>query len=152
MTDQPIVLALELIDRSRTMVLATGASDPWAAPVYYLHHSGRFCFFSSPNSRHVTDAMKTGHCAAAIFHDSDDWRDIEGLQMQGSIELVDTHDAPEIFAAYIRRFPTVRGFFPGELDLGSFQAMFKSRMYAFTPERMFYLNNRAGFGTRRDIE
>lgn len=150
----PAKLALTLINSRRTLVLSTSGEGPWAAPVYYLFRNGAFVFFSSPNSRHIVDAIASGSCAAAIFRDADDWRDIEGLQMEGSIrEITGEADALGAFDAYVARFPTVRSFFEdGAFDLATFCAKFRARMYAFAPSRVFYLNNRAGFGARVEIE
>jgi uncharacterized protein YhbP (UPF0306 family) len=145
-------LALELIDASRTMVLATADPAPWSAPVYFLRRGGRLYFFSSPKSRHAVAADGGAACAASIFRDSDDWRDIEGLQMEGVVEPVAPGvEAADVFARYVARFPTVRGFFDGPFDLGRFLETFRSRLYAFVPARVFYLNNRAGLGKRQEI-
>ena len=39
--------AAELINRQNTMTLATSCGkSAWAAPVYYVYHSGLFYFFS----------------------------------------------------------------------------------------------------------
>jgi len=148
--------AERLIEERRTLVFATsGADGPWAAPVYYLWRDGCFWLFSSPRSRHVTEALECGRCAAAIFRDGDDWRAIEGLQLEGSLEEVDAEDARAegVFEAYVERFPTVRSFFEeGEgVTLGALLGKFRSRLYAFKPGRAFYLNNAKGFGKREEI-
>jgi len=154
MADDPGQLALELVRSRRTLVLATGGSSAWAAPVYYLYDGGRFHFFSSEKSRHVTDAMAAGQCGAAIFRDAEDWRDIEGVQMDGALEVAASDESSRlVFARYVERFPTVRSFLPeGELELDAFLAQFRARLYAFAARRVFYLNNRAGFATRREVE
>lgn len=151
---KPAHLALALIESRRTMVLSTSGEGPWAAPVYYLFVDGRFVYFSSPRSRHIVDALAQGSCAAAIFRDGDDWRDIEGLQMEGAIgDITDEAFATGTFGAYVARFPTVRSFFEEEsFDLASFCVKFRARMYGFTPTRAFYLNNRAGFGSRLEVD
>ena len=151
---EPAQLALALIASRRTLVLSTPGDGPWAAPVYYLFRGGLFVFFSSPKSRHIVEALASGRCAAAVFRDGDDWRDIEGIQMEGSIrDITDDADAPGVFDAYIARFPTVRSFFEdGGFDLASFGAKFRARMYAFAPSRALYLNNRAGFGARVEVD
>ena len=152
MPDEPAVLAARLVDACRTMVLAT--DGPWAAPVYYAPAPGRYFFFSSERSRHVADALATGRCAAAIFRDSDDWREIEGLQMAGAVRRVDQRaEAADAFDRYVRRFPTVRDFFGGEaFDLDGLKERFHAELYAFVPDTVFYLNNSAGLGSRREIQ
>lgn len=155
MPDDAAQLALRLIEDRRTIVLATAGDAPWAAPVYYLWRGGRFWFFSSPRSRHITEAFGTGRCAGAVFRGGDDWRDIEGLQMEGTVERVPLEgaEAAGVYAAYLERFTTVRGFFDGEKPgLEAFTAKFRSEMYAFAPDVALYLNNRAGFANRVEVQ
>jgi uncharacterized protein YhbP (UPF0306 family) len=154
MTDATAALAIELIQRQKTLVLATADPEPWCAPVYYVYRKQRFYFFSSAKSRHVTAGLASKHCAGSIFRDSDDWREIEGLQMDGSLQ--DIHmgaEAMSAFSAYLKKYPTVKGFFAdAAFDLNQFRERFRTQLYAFTPERVFYLNNQAGLGKRQEIQ
>lgn len=136
-----------LIESRKTMVLATAGAGAWAAPVYYIFHANCFYFFSSPRSRHVTEALATGQCAASIFRDSSDWRAIEGLQMEGRVEEADPE--PQMFDAYLARFPTAREL--GGSSAAEFAGKLRARMYRFVPERRFYLNNGLGFGRRVEL-
>jgi len=142
-----------LLRDGRTLVLATADPGPWSAPVYFLHLRGRFFFFSSPESRHVRAALASGRCAGSIHRSSADWREIEGLQMDGAFEEVPAGpDAEEAFAAYVRKFPTVTDLVPGKApDLALFTERLRARMYAFVPESVFLVDNRAGISGRRPI-
>ena len=153
MNDVAPTLAAELIASQRTVVLATADPEPWAAPVYYLFRNGRFYFFSSADSRHVAAALASGTCAGSIFRDSDNWREIEGLQMNGRARRSHRRgvEADAAFDGYVKRFPTVREFLTGAtLGLDAFLRQFRTRMYSFTPERVHYLNNSGGFGSRAE--
>ena len=154
MTDATVNLALQLIQTQKTLVLATAAPEPWAAPVYYEYQKQRFYFFSGADSRHITAAFSSGRCSGAVFRDSDHWREIEGLQMEGRLEEVRFGaEAARVFAAYVKRFPTVKSFFAEAVfDLAQFAQRFSARLYAFVPQRVFYVNNQIGFGKRREIE
>ena len=154
MTDTTGDLTLQLIQTQKTLVLATADPRPWSAPVYYEYQKQRFYFFSRADSRHVSAALSSDRCAGAVFRDSDDWREIEGLQMEGSLEEVRFGaEAARVFAAYIRRFPTVKSFFDEAVfDFAQFARRFSARLYAFTPERVFYMNNQTGLGKRREVE
>lgn len=153
MAQDPTPLAVRLIHAQRTMVLGTADPGAWTAPVYYVFHAGRFFFLSSPRSRHVIAALADGACAASIFRDSDEWREIEGLQMEGIVEAVDPGvESERVFELYIARFPTVRSLLDGRpVSLPSLCAHLRAELYAFAPRRAFYLNNAAGFATRREI-
>ena len=146
--------ALRLIQNQRTLVLATADPEPWAAPVYYVYGRRRFYFFSGENSRHVTAALATDRCATSIYRDGDDWRDIEGLQMDGRLESIPLGaEALGIFRAYVKKFPTVREFFvEAVFDFQLFTQRFRTQLYAFVPQRVFYLSNQAGLGSRREIQ
>ena len=146
-------LALELLNVQRTLVLATSDPDPWSAPVYFVHQGGRLLFFSSPRSRHVLAGAPGRRCAGSVHRDADDWRRIEGLQMDGSIAEV--RDGPEIagaIGAYVRKFPTVKDLLGQEVpDLRRFDEILGARLYAFLPERAYYVNNQAGLVGRQEI-
>ena len=154
MTDNTADLALQLIQTQKTLVLATVDPKPWAAPVYYEYQKQRFYFFSAANSRHVTAALSSGRCAGAVFRDSDDWREIEGLQMEGSVKEVRVvAEAARVLAAYVKKFPTVKSFFvEAAFDFAQFAQRFRVQLYAFAPERVFYVSNQIGFGERREFE
>lgn len=154
MAEATEILAIDLIQTQRTLVLATADPLPWTAPVYYVYRKGRFYFFSSPGSRHVTAGLTSGYCAGSIFRDGDDWKEIEGLQMDGQLERVHMGtEALGVFHAYVKRFPTVKDFFAGAaFDFSQFRERFRTQLYAFVPAHVFYLNNQAGLGKRREIQ
>lgn len=147
-------LALQLAREARTLVLATHAEGPWAAPVYFFHQNGQFHFLSSPRSRHIQEGLTAGSAAAAIFRDGVGWQEIEGLQMEGTLaETEDPETQHTVFRAYVAKFPLVRDFFPdGSLTLHKLLDHFRSRLYAFSPTAIHYLNNRLGFGRRQPID
>ena len=74
--------------------------------------------------------------------------------MEGSVEEVRFGaEAARVLAAYVKRFPTVKSFFvEAVFDFAQFAQRFSVRLYAFAPERVFYVNNQIGFGKRREIE
>ena len=154
MTDASASLPLRLILTQKTLVLATADPDPWAAPVYYVYQHRRFCFFSASDSRHVTAALASNRCAASVYRDSDEWREIEGLQMEGRLERIPVGaDALGVFCAYLNKFPTVKDFFANAaFDFSQFTQRFQTQLFAFVPRHAFYLNNQAGLGQRREIE
>jgi hypothetical protein len=73
--------------------------------------------------------------------------------MDGTLEEVPAGpEAEDAFAAYLRKFPTVKDLLPGTaFDLASFTDRLRTRMYAFVPESVFLVDNRAGIAGRRPI-
>jgi hypothetical protein len=148
--------ALELTRSQSTLTLATAdASGPWSAPVYFVLIDGSFYFFSSPQSRHIRQALLTGQAAASLFADVDSWQAIRGLQMQGKIYRVRSIPVSfRVIAVYLARFPFTRDFFPDNPtpDPEAFFACFKARLFEFLPTQVFYIDNRHGLGNRRLID
>lgn len=147
--------ALDLIGITSTMTLATsGGEGVWAAPVYFVYFSGRFYFFSKPDSRHVEDALAAGTAAAAIHATVESWQDIRGLQMSGLIRQAGFGlNSLGAVRAYLSKFPFTGEFFNTgeEVTLESFVTRFKVKLYYFKPVRICYQDNRIRFGFREEI-
>lgn len=147
--------AMALVHQSSTLVLATAdETGPWSAPVYYVWLKGRFFFFSSPDSRHIRQALHTPKTAAAVYHSSESVKEIRGLQMEGRLMRISSPLLSlEVIRRYVDRYPFVRPFFSNlnTPDAGDFFSRFKARLYGFVPETVVYTDNRFGFGTRSSI-
>ncbi len=134
------------------MTLATeGSQGCWAAPVYYLYKNGGFYFFSSPGSRHIRDGenLESG-CAASIYHDSDEIKELRGLQMQGRIEPVSMNvEALAAAGAYVKKF-NIR--INAENALAALTKQYRANFYRFVPQEVYYMDNRLGFGSRKRVK
>ena len=148
--------ALALIQNESTLTLATaGESGPWSAPVYYVCLNGSFYFFSSPQSRHIQQAIDSGEAAASLFHPGGSWQSIRGIQMAGTVKQVDSMALSiKVIATYLNRFAFVSELFPDNPapDLAAFFSRFRARLYAFSPTVVYYIDNRFGFGARQRID
>ena len=74
--------------------------------------------------------------------------------MDGTIEKTQlAAESLRAFSSYVKKFPTVQDFFvETALDFSRFVEYFRTQLYAFVPEQVFYLNNAAGLGRRQEIE
>lgn len=148
-------LALRLVEKQNTMTLCTCMDDtPWAAPVYYVNQDFLFYFFSDPKSRHIAESQAAGKAAAAVFCESNAWREIRGVQMSGEINrLRPSFESLRALRAYLTKFSFTKEFFEsGEpLDLEGFSKRFQVRFYRFKPDLVFYLDNRIRFSFRSEI-
>jgi uncharacterized protein len=156
---EPVELAkkaLELIDLENTLTLATCAQDgAWSAPVYFVFRRGAFYFFSSPDSRHIREALMSGGASASIHVRADGWREIRGVQMSGRVETVKPGwEAVRVIRDYVKKFPYIGDFFPDgdSPDLDGFIKRFKVRFYRFEPTLVYYLDNRIRFGFREKVD
>lgn len=145
----------ELIENQKTMTLATiSTCFAWSAPVYYVYANHHFYFFSSPESRHIKEALTSGHASASIFADSQNWHDIRGIQMSGSVGLVKAKkEAVAAISLYVKKFQFVKTLFPAIAgkDMPTIFKQAHVRLYRFHPETVFYTDNTNGFGHRHAI-
>jgi uncharacterized protein YhbP (UPF0306 family) len=147
--------AQELTEKECTMTLSTALRDsPWAAPVYYVNLGFHFYFFSDPGSRHIQESQTADRAAAAIFHQSNTWREIRGVQMSGRITpLRPGLESLRALGAYLKKFPFTEDFFDSgdKLNLEGFSKRFRVRLYCFRPDLVYYLDNRIRFSFRERV-
>ena len=94
-----------------TMTLATAGLDrqPHAAAVFFAAGPDlSLYFFSEDHSQHAQDLREKPRAATSIYPQCDDWREIRGLQMRGSVRRLDPGAAWETgWELYIKKFPFV---------------------------------------------
>ena len=136
----------------RVMTLATSAGDaPWAAAVFYVSRDFAIYFFSDPKSRHCANVRRNPAASAAIHENYADWREIRGLQIEGTVEEVPAAEIPAMMSAYVAKFPFVRDLLTPE---GLFRVggkMIDVRFYTLVPSRCVLIDNRKGFGHREEL-
>lgn len=154
-----------LLKREPVLTLATVGSDgPWAADVYFAPDGGRLVFWSSPSARHSLYLAADPRTAATIHPACRDWHDIHGIQMQGRTRvLLGSGDIERARTAYVGKFPFAVELLGDELsDPTHTHADDRARVrsvhrvspvesavpWAFEPDRIEYLDNRLGFGSR----
>lgn len=148
--------AKKLINDKFTMTLATASNDAaWAAPVYFVAWDDCFYFFSNPQSRHIIEALKSGQAAAAIYEESTQWEGLKGIQMSGKIDSVSPGlEAINALGAYVKKFPLMNSFFadPAALNLEGLLSRFQARLYRFSTDLIYYMDNTISFGFREKIQ
>jgi uncharacterized protein len=146
----------KMIDEKCAMTLATASRHvAWAAPVYYVFNKNCFYFFSNPESRHIRETLKSGQAAAAIYEESAQWQGLKGIQMSGKIDDVPPGtEAVTALNAYVQKFQLIRSFFSDmvALNLNGIFTRFQVKLYRFTPEFIYYMDNSIHFGFREEIQ
>jgi uncharacterized protein YhbP (UPF0306 family) len=140
-----------------TMTLATSSPEghPHAAPVYFVALPTpaegaqednpapfQLLFFSERDSQHSRDIDQRGIAAGAIYAQSQDWREIRGLQMVGDARFIPR--GPEWQSAwkgYSQKFPFVNA-----LKL----IVARNALYALTPTWLRLVDNRIRFGYKQE--
>ena len=148
-------MARRLVGEQNTLTLATANGETaWAAPVYYVFVKSTFYFLSTPNSRHITEALRNNQASAAVHAEASTWQEIRGLQMSGRIRPVKPGlEAVQVLKAYLKKYPFTKSFFKKKvpLDLESFAERFGVKLYRFIPTLVYYLDNQIRFAFRAEV-
>jgi len=130
-----------------TLALATADenSTPRTTPLFYLADDAlRLYWFSSRSSLHSRNLARNPQASAAVFRHVESWRQIQGVQMQGSVAVIaDKKLRESITRDYCERF-----------QLGNLFALAigRSALYCFTPSCVRYIDNTRRFGYKFEIE
>ena len=122
----------------------------WAAAVFYVNDDFKLYFLSSPTSRHGQNIAHGGPVALTIQEDCPDWPQIKGVQAEGCVTEITGDEERRVRELYGDKYPVV-----GKLALAPsaiVKAMAKVRWYRFDPERLYFIDNSAGFGHRDEID
>jgi len=148
MTQDPAQLdtiAAFLRDES-TLSLATVSAqgDPCIAPLFYIVDDRlNLYWLSSSNSLHSRNLAVHLKASAAVYRQTEDWKEICGVQMRGRVHTVTAaRERNELVKAYCQRFGLGR-------VLGL--AIRRSTLYAFHPEWFRYIDNSKHFGYNFEI-
>ena len=144
---------LEYMVTHNTMTLATcQGGSPWAATVFFASDGFRLYFFSAPDSRHSQNLAANPQVAVTIQEDYHDWREIKGIQLEGKVAAVDPlFEKAKAMVAYTRKYPEIIKIFTSPSSGVLYQAFLKVKFYCVVPERIFYIDNKLGFGKRQEL-
>ncbi len=143
-----------LLKSESTLVLSTAdaSGEPSATPLFFLAddfsaNDGfdglRVYWFSSASSAHSKNLKRDPKASVAIFHPTEVWKQIRGVQMRGTVATV--KDRPlrkEVAAAYAGRF---------RLSAVLRAALSRSSLYVFHPAWVRYIDNGPRFGYKFEI-
>jgi uncharacterized protein YhbP (UPF0306 family) len=144
---------LDYLRTHNTMTLATCADNvPWAATVFYASDELSLYFFSAPDSRHSGNIALNAKVAATVQEDYRDWREIKGVQLEGTVTLLDSViEKAKVLAVYARKYPDVIKLFTDPSSGVFHRAFLKVKFYRVNPERVFFIDNAQGFGKRQEL-
>jgi uncharacterized protein YhbP (UPF0306 family) len=143
----PTTSALNYLREHNVMTLATNGPDGlWAAAVFYVNEGFTLYFLSAASSRHAQNMVVQPAAAVTIQEDYRHWPDIRGIQAEGHILRLAGRLQAHAVALYARKFPVILDA-PPPLS----RALNRVSWYSFTPSRLYYIDNSAGFGHRDEI-
>lgn len=142
--------ALDYLAVHRVMTLATqGPEGPWAADVFYANDGFNLYFVSAPTSRHSRNLAAQAGAAATVHEDYLDWREIKGIQLEGTVEQVAQAEEASVRELYGKKFPDVAD--PAPTPAAIAAAFAKVRWYKLAAARVYFVDNSVGFGHRDQV-
>ena len=138
------------LDGHSVLNLATsGPQGAHAASLFYARREFDLYWFSENTTRHSLDLARAVGCAGTITDNVDDYRLIQGLQLQGVGEkLVDTGERETGLDALVKRFSFLRDFMAGE----GAARMATTSIYRFRPLSITWIDNSVSFGFKQTLE
>jgi uncharacterized protein YhbP (UPF0306 family) len=117
---------------------------PLAASVFYASDEALNLYWvSGEKSRHSQNLERVSHVAVSIHHETWDWRDIHGVQIEGvARRLIDPDETDRAWALFRDKFP-----FTSEFT----DQIARSAFYVLTPKWIRLVDNSKYFGHREEF-
>jgi hypothetical protein len=147
----------EFLGRHNTITLATvnAAGAVQAAAVFYAADEAlNLIFVSSPNSRHGANLAGQSRVAATIQADNQAWQSIQGLQIEGTAQMVEgPADLAWAARIYAGRFEFLRALLGGENGgpAALRGPLASSRFYVLRPVWIRLIDNTRSFGHKEEL-
>lgn len=146
----PTEHALAYLHDHHVMTLAThGDEGVWAAAVFYVNDGFTLYFLSAPSSRHTINLLHDPRVAVTVQEDYADWRDVKGVQAEGTVDEISGDVRTRVRELYEEKFSLAGMLTKGPLAIA--KAMDKVRWYRLAPQRLYFVDNSVGFGHRDEI-
>jgi uncharacterized protein YhbP (UPF0306 family) len=152
MTDQEsLKLSIcQFLARHTTLSLATCHDGrPWSADLFYASDdSCKLYFVSGVTTFHCQYIADNSRVSATISRQFDNWRDINGLQLDGVAKVVPESDRDEVIDMYLTKFPALK-----TLHRASklFALLWENHFYCISPRWIRLIDNSKGFGRKDEM-
>ncbi len=106
-----------LADRTVIALATTGPAGLCSSPVLYVNEGTRLYFTSIATTRHGQNIEATGFVVGSISDECRRFREMKGLQIEGTVERVDSvEERRRVLLAYLCKFPFGAGLWPDQID------------------------------------
>lgn len=133
-----------------TLATAGGEEGPWAAAVFYVSDGCTLYFLSKPESRHCSNLKRDPRVAATVQADCNDWREIKGVQLEGTVSELAGEEEARARRLYADKYPFLGK--PGTLPAAIVEALARVRWYRLDSARLYFIDNSVAFGRRDEID
>lgn len=138
---------MRYLETHNVMTLATsGPEGLWAAAVFYVSDGFTFYFLSAPSSRHCLNLSVRSEVAATIQEDYEDWRKIQGVQLEGLASRISGTEQQSAAAQYSRKFPVVSDAKTAPPEIAA--SLEKAAWFKIVPTKLLFIDNGLGLGHR----
>jgi uncharacterized protein YhbP (UPF0306 family) len=142
---EDVARALDYLRSHHVLTLSVIDDDgPWAAALFYAADGFRCLFLSDPATRHARAVATNPRVAATIQDQPEDWTQIRGIQLEGTVRRLGGAARAAALARYVARFHRIAA------DPRLAGAFRKAATYELTPTRLFLVDNRR-FGRRIEV-
>jgi uncharacterized protein YhbP (UPF0306 family) len=154
--DSAAARARDFCNTVSTLTLATcNEGLPWAATVFFAADSKfNLYFVSDHRTQHGRDMAANEQVAATINPDCNNWHDVAGLQIRGTVSIVDGVERAKALALYFKKFPQIDALFAkpeGEHEETIAARLKAANFYKIKPEMIRVIDNDKGFGYREEF-
>lgn len=140
--------ALVYLESHTVMTLATdGPEGVWAAAVFYANNNFDLIFLSAGHTRHGQNLAANPQAAATIQENYEDWPQIQGIQLAGTVRLLRGKSRESAISLYQDKYPFIQSAGPVIQT-----ALKKVNWYRLTPRQFYFIDNSKGFGHRDALE
>ena len=156
MNPDDIAAVGSFLDSFSTLTLATyGPAGPWATSLFFARDEELNLYFvSSQRARHVKDLLSEPTVAVTVNGIHDNWKDIRGLQIAGTAEIVTKNRRDDAAGLYLQKFSDLRHILSAPSTdaerkiAGSFTA---SDFFRIRPRTVRMIDNIKGFGHKAEF-
>ena len=144
---------LHYLHRVLTLATVSGGAPQAAALFYVADDQGRLYFLSAPGSRHSRNLAADNRVAVTIQGEVADWRQIQGLQIEGVAgPVTDPEEQTSAARLYRRRFPELAELPAMSDEQGSAVrgALEEAVLYCVVPHWIRWIDNTQAFGHKEE--
>ena len=145
--DEKLNKIQRLLDSETTLTLSTADASftPHSSPLFFVRGAQlQLYWFSSRRTIHSRNCARNPSASVAVYRHAATWREIRGVQMQGTVSVVAASPLrSELAGRYAERF---------QLSSALRLVMRHSTMYCFYPRWVRYVDNARRFGYKFELE
>jgi uncharacterized protein YhbP (UPF0306 family) len=142
--------ALAYLHDHNVMTLATtGPHGLWAAAVFYVNDGFTLYFLSAPSSRHSLNIEAQATVSGTIQEDYKDWREIQGVQLEGEARRIEGSEQAVAIARYGLKFPIVGNLASAPTEI--VKALSRTVWFKVVLTRLYFIDNTLGLGHRDEV-